>query len=65
MSSAQRAVIEQLLRRGEFERKTVTLMHRNAGVPDRFIGRTVPEWLDSLTAAEASRVIVKLEAYVA
>lgn len=65
MTAAQRQAIESLLKRAEFDPRTITLMHRNAGVPEHFQGRPVSEWLGSLTIAEASRVIVKLEDYVA
>lgn len=61
ITPAQRATLVRLMGKAAFDDRTITLMHRTIGVPETFQGRRVDEWLDSLTAPEASRFIVKLE----
>jgi hypothetical protein len=61
ITTAQRATIRRLLREsGRFDDRTVTAMHRLAGVGDEWIGRSVDAWLDSLDLVNASRAIVRL-----
>lgn len=59
MNPQHRAEILAHMRALEYDRKTVTLMHRNLGAPDRFQGRAVDEWLDSLTFDEGTQVLDK------
>lgn len=59
-SQAQKQEIARLLKRAEYDPKTITLMHRNVGVPDRFQGKPVNHWLDSLTVEDASQIITRL-----
>jgi hypothetical protein len=62
-SIAQHAMIRSLLRDAEvYDDRTVTLMHRRLGVPDKFQGQPVEVWLGSLSKREASEVITKLQA---
>lgn len=55
-TTAQRELIERLMRDdGRFDMRTVTVMHRLLGVPDRLIGSRVSEWLGGMERDEASR----------
>ena len=56
----QKQEIVRLLKKADYDDKTVTLMHRNLGASDHWQGKPVSHWLDSLSIAEASRLITKL-----
>lgn len=64
-TQAQRQAIVGMLRRAEFDTRTVTLMHRRIGVPDVWQGRPLDQWLDTLDADAASAVIGNLQGVVA
>ena len=59
-SGYQRSRIKELLRKADFDAKTVTYMHRRLGVPEALIGRAVDEWLDQLDMRAASDLIETL-----
>ena len=59
-SGAQKGLISSLLKKLEYDPKTVTLMHRNLGVSEKWQGKPVTHWLDSLTVANASQLITRL-----
>lgn len=56
-----RDLLRDLLRREDYDLRTVTYMHRRLGVAESWIGKPADQWLDSLLAAEASRLIAKLQ----
>lgn len=61
ITSLQRDNIVRLLKKSDqFDDRTVTYQHRRLGAPDRFLGRPVTEWLDSLTLIEGTRMIDQL-----
>lgn len=64
-STAQRDQIARLLRKAEYDERTVSLPHRalmrRAGVPAENAGSHVADWIYSLSKAEASRVITQLK----
>jgi hypothetical protein len=61
-TTAQLAMIRDLLRRAQcYDLNTVTLMHSNLGVDERWQGRPVDLWLGSLSRVEASRVLTELQ----
>jgi hypothetical protein len=62
-TTAQRDHVRRLLRKsGQYDARTVTLMHRRLGVADNWIGRPADEWMDSLAVADADALIKKLQA---
>jgi nicotinamide mononucleotide adenylyltransferase len=65
----QRQLLEQLLRKAELDRKTITLMHKpamqKAGIwADAYIGQPVDPMLNRLSKGQASSYIQALEAQV-
>lgn len=61
ITTGQRDMLRGLLRRAEYDTRAVTYMHRLVGAPERYMGRPVDEWLDSLSKREASQLIDQLE----
>lgn len=64
-TTAQRDLIDRLLREAEYDTRTVTFQHRALGVAEHEIGKPVSVWLDSLSIEQASQVIRKLQDAVA
>lgn len=60
MTIAQKDTIQGLLRKLEWDRRTITLQYRLVGVPDSLQGSSVDSWLDSLSIEGASQVIKRL-----
>jgi hypothetical protein len=61
MTVSQRERLQGLLRKaGCYDLRTVTLMHRRLGVPERWIGLPADSWLDSLSVADAAAIIDEL-----
>jgi hypothetical protein len=60
MTPYQRAEIVRLLKKLEFDHRTVTFQHRRLGVPEAVIGGTVDAWLSGMSQAEASAMIEKM-----
>ena len=64
-STAQRDQIDRLLRKAEYDDRTVSLPHRalmrRANVPAVSVGSHVADWIYSLSKAEASLVITQLK----
>lgn len=57
----ERAEILRLMRQaGCYDMKTVTIMHRRVEAEDRWIGRSLDQWLDSLDATEIQVVLHRL-----
>lgn len=61
ISTAQKNMIEVLLKKLGADLQTVNYSYRQIGVADVWIGRRVPEWLDSLYRSTASDIITKLK----
>lgn len=64
ITTAQRAAIMRLLRKGEFDTFTVTYQFRPLGVSEAQIGNRVDAWLDGLSIKEGSALIAKLGSLV-
>lgn len=57
---AQRAEIQRLLRRAEYDTTMVTYQFRAIGVAESMIGLPVDHWIDTLHRSDASAVINRL-----
>lgn len=64
-TQAQRVEILRLLRKAEYDNRTVTYQYRLVHADENYVGRPVDEWLDSLTREQAIRVIHKLQEQIA
>lgn len=60
----QKSYVKDLLRRAEYDTRTVGPLHRRWGVEERHLGGSVDAWLGDLNQAQASRLIDKLRAEV-
>lgn len=59
-TTAQLSYIRQLIRRAEFDEHAITPLYRRLGVPEKWQGARLDDYLASLSQAEASRLIDKL-----
>lgn len=60
ITTAQRATIRRMMKERSLDLATVSLMHRQAGISDEWVGRSVDAWLDSLTIEQASVAIDRM-----
>lgn len=64
-TTAQLEKLTRLLRRAEYDMRTITIMHRRLDLPDHLVGQSVSAWLSSLNSLQASDLINKLEKQLA
>ena len=64
ITKLQREMIEQLMKKAEYDTRTVTIMHRRLGVTEGQIGKPVKNWLDLLDSHQASDLIRTLKGQV-
>lgn len=60
-TTAQREKLLRLLRKAEYDTKSITPLYRRLGVPDSAQGQSVDAYLGSLNSLQASDLINKLE----
>ncbi len=61
-TSDQKDLLRRLMRKaGSYDMRTVTLMTRQLGATDAWMGQPTDAWLDSLTKAQAMEQIKKLQ----
>lgn len=64
ITTAQRAEVMRLMKKLEFDPKTITMMHRRVSVPEHLIGTSVDAWVGGMTEAEASALIDKMKGMI-
>lgn len=61
ITPAQRAEIRHLMRRLEWDTRTITILHtRTPGMDRKLVGRPLDKWLDTLDVRAASTAITWL-----
>ena len=63
-TTAQRALIRNLRRELEFDSQYITFLDRRTRIEDKWIGKPLDAYLDSLTEQQASMYIKKLQGMV-
>lgn len=60
-TTAQKNTVRQLLKRAEFDERTITFQYRSLKLNEAWIGQPVDSWVDSLTTESASAAIGSLK----